>query len=135
MMPRCSYQFRPVGAADLPLLQQWLERPHVREWWGGPVRGLSNIDEHLPDPAIDLFIVSHDHEPDFIDRGPGNAFIRACLERVFEAGAPRGVTDPDRRNARAIRAYPKAGFHPIGPRATLPGDALLMSCDARTVNP
>src|ERR1700693_3447723 len=133
MMPRCSYQFRPVLAADPPLLPQWLERPHVREWWGGPVRGLSNIDEHLPDPAIDLFIVSHDHEPDVIDRGHGSAFIRAFLERVFEAGAPRVVTDPHRRNARAIRPYPEAGFHPIGPRATLSGDALLMSCDARTV--
>jgi hypothetical protein len=40
------------------------------------------------------------------------------------------VTDPNPRNARAIRAYAKAGFHPIGQRRTLSGEALLMGCDA-----
>ena len=30
-----QYQFRPVATADdLPLLKRWLNRPHVREWWG-----------------------------------------------------------------------------------------------------
>jgi aminoglycoside 6'-N-acetyltransferase len=160
MMPRCSYQFRPVLAADLPLIQQWLERPHVGEWWGDPVRGLSNINKHLTDPAIDVFIVSCDDgpcgsqqsydrhaevdhplgdqpigtrgidqfigEPDFIDRGHASAFICAVVERLV---------DSHPRNAPAIGADAKAGLHPIRPRATLSGDALLMSCDARTVNP
>jgi aminoglycoside 6'-N-acetyltransferase len=169
MMPRCSYQFRSVLVADLPLIQHWLEPPQVRQWWGDPVRGLSNINKHLTDPAIDVFIVSCDDgpcgsqqsydphaevdhpfgdqpigsrgidqfigEPDFSDRGHGSAFLRACLKRMFEAGAPRVVTDSHPRHAPAIRADAKAGLHPIGARATLSGDALLMSCDARTVNP
>jgi len=42
------------------------------------------------------------------------------------------VTDPHPRNARAIRAYAKAGFHPIGRRTTLSGEALLLACDANT---
>lgn len=25
--------FRPMTAADLPLLEDWLHRPHVAEWW------------------------------------------------------------------------------------------------------
>jgi len=27
--------FRPLQEADLPLLTDWLNRPHVLEWWGG----------------------------------------------------------------------------------------------------
>jgi aminoglycoside 6'-N-acetyltransferase-1b len=26
--------FRPLTLADLPLLHEWLSRPHVAEWWG-----------------------------------------------------------------------------------------------------
>lgn len=28
--------FRPLTHTDLPLLQQWLNRPHVAEWWTRP---------------------------------------------------------------------------------------------------
>ena len=27
--------FRPLSVSDLPLLQEWLSRPHVVEWWPG----------------------------------------------------------------------------------------------------
>ena len=40
------------------------------------------------------------------------------------------VTDPDPRNARAIRAYEKAGFHSDRLVATPDGRALLMVRDA-----
>jgi len=26
--------FRPLTIGDLPLLHEWLQRPHVAEWWG-----------------------------------------------------------------------------------------------------
>ncbi|RST88123.1 N-acetyltransferase [Aquibium carbonis] len=26
--------FRPVGAADLPMLERWMRQPHWRKWWG-----------------------------------------------------------------------------------------------------
>lgn len=29
-----SLVFRPVDAADLPLLERWMREPHWREWWG-----------------------------------------------------------------------------------------------------
>jgi aminoglycoside 6'-N-acetyltransferase len=45
---------------------------------------------------------------------------------------PRVVTDPNPRNARAIRAYTKAGFRPIDTRLTISGQALLMACDVYT---
>ena len=28
-----AYQFRPVSADDLPLVKDWLARPHVAAWW------------------------------------------------------------------------------------------------------
>jgi len=28
-----QYRFRPMSADDLPLLRNWLARPHVAEWW------------------------------------------------------------------------------------------------------
>ena len=28
-----QYQFRPMSAEDLPLVRNWLARPHVAEWW------------------------------------------------------------------------------------------------------
>lgn len=30
------FSFRPLARADLPLLHEWLNRPHVAEWWEGP---------------------------------------------------------------------------------------------------
>ena len=31
-----DYVFRPMTAADLPLIRRWLAVPHVGEWWGDP---------------------------------------------------------------------------------------------------
>ena len=35
-MTRPDITFRPLTAADLPLLHEWLGRPHVAAWWGTP---------------------------------------------------------------------------------------------------
>ena len=35
--------FRPVTAADYPLIRSWLEEPHVRLWWGAPDEELDSI--------------------------------------------------------------------------------------------
>jgi aminoglycoside 6'-N-acetyltransferase len=56
--------------------------------------------------GIDQFI----GEPGMVDCGHGSAFIRAFTDDLLGAGTPRIVTDPDPNNARAIRAYEKAGF-------------------------
>ena len=72
--------------------------------------------------AIDQFI----GEIDMVGRGHGSAFIRAFAERVIAGGAPRVVTDPDPDNARAVRAYEKAGFEKMHLIDTSDGTALLM---------
>jgi len=72
--------------------------------------------------GIDQFI----GEPDMVERGHGSAFIRAFVEDTLAGGAPRIVTDPDPANARAIRAYEKAGFEKVRLVDTPDGIALLM---------
>jgi aminoglycoside 6'-N-acetyltransferase len=59
--------------------------------------------------GIDQFI----GEPDMLNRGHGSAFIRAHVEDLFAAGAPVVGTDPDPSNARAVRAYRRAGFEAL----------------------
>ena len=72
--------------------------------------------------GIDQFI----GELDMVDHGHGSAFIRAFIDRLLASGAPRVITDPDPANARAIRAYEKAGFVRDRMVDTPDGIALLM---------
>ena len=80
---------------------------------------------HLPSGSrgIDQYI----GEPDMVGQGHGSAFVRAHAERLFAAGAAAVGTDPHPDNARAIRAYEKAGFAVAsGPLDTAWGRAFLM---------
>jgi aminoglycoside 6'-N-acetyltransferase len=81
--------------------------------------------------AIDQFI----GEPDMVARGHGSAFIRAFIHGLIGSGAPRVITDPDPDNARAIRAYEKAGFRKDRVVDTTSGPALLMVCNPMACNP
>jgi len=72
--------------------------------------------------GIDQFI----GEPDLIGRGHGSAFIRMFTDGLLARGAPRVLTDPDPANARAVRAYEKAGFQRDRLVDTPDGRALLM---------
>ena len=31
-----AFDFRPLAPADLPVLAEWIARPHVAEWWDSP---------------------------------------------------------------------------------------------------
>jgi aminoglycoside 6'-N-acetyltransferase len=76
--------------------------------------------------GIDQFI----GEPDMIGRGHGSAFIRAHVDSLLATGAPMVGTDPHPDNARAIRAYEKAGFRKDRLVDTPEGPSLLMVRDA-----
>jgi len=79
-----------------------------------------------PQPIGTLGIDQFIGEADMLDRGHGSAFIRCFIDRLLKAGTPRIVTDPDPANARAIRAYEKAGFRRTHLVDTPDGRALLM---------
>lgn len=64
-----------------------------------------------------------------LGRGHGSAFVRSFAETLLANGAPRVVTDPDPDNARAIRAYEKAGFRRTSIVDTPDGPAVLMVRD------
>ena len=51
------YEFRPMTAADLPLIKRWLRMPHVMEWWGEPDEQLDLVSGDLTHPAIDQYVV------------------------------------------------------------------------------
>jgi aminoglycoside 6'-N-acetyltransferase len=77
--------------------------------------------------GIDQFI----GEADMVDRGHGSAFVRSFVDGLLAAGTPRVITDPDPVNARAVRAYEKAGFRGNRELDTPDGRALLMIRDNR----
>ena len=83
-----------------------------------------------PQPAgtrgLDQFI----GESDMLGCGHGAAFIREFADGLLANGTPRVVIDPDPSNARAIRAYEKAGFSRDRLVDTPDGIALMMLRDA-----
>ena len=61
--------FRRLTRADLPLLVEWLARPHVAEWWGAP----SAADD-----------IEREYGPIADGTGPHHAYL------AIQAGAPIG---------------------------------------------
>jgi RimJ/RimL family protein N-acetyltransferase len=64
--------FRPLTHGDIPLLHEWLSRPHVAEWWGSPPTLQAVADDY--GPAIAGTIRQHcfiayagDHPVGFIE--------------------------------------------------------------------
>lgn len=79
---------------------------------------------HLPQGAraVDTFI----GEPDLVGQGHGSAYLRLLAEQLIAEGAPAVAVDPDPSNARARRAYLKAGFVEDRVVDTPAGPAVLM---------
>ena len=57
------YQFRPMSAADLPMVRRWLEMPHMAQWWHDPDTRFALVSEDLDHPAMDQFVVAADDRP------------------------------------------------------------------------
>lgn len=150
------------------MLHEWLQRPHVAEWWsptptfeqvreeftqlalpGHRDQGYIALDgarqigyiqsyvvkdcgdgwwEDEQDPGargIDQFIA----DETMLGRGVGTEMVRAFVALLFgDPTVTRVQTDPDPGNARAIRAYKKAGFQAVRHVDTPDGRALLMIC-------
>ena len=164
--------FRSMRDEDLPMLQEWIGRPHVREWWAGEEAGFTpgqfrahylprvmaeeNVSPYIAmldgrpigfaqsyvaagsgdgwwdditDPGvrgIDQFLC----EASDLGKGLGTRLVKAMVARLFaDPAVTRIQTDPDARNARAIRCYEKAGFRAVAKIVTPDGEALYMVQD------
>jgi aminoglycoside 6'-N-acetyltransferase len=163
-----SIEFSPVTHQHLPMLRQWMEQPHWREWWGDPETELRNVIEmvegrdttrpfvfHVDRESAGYiqqwFIGHHQNEewtrdnpwllelpadsvgvglsigpPDMLGCGIGSAVLSAFVARLRSEGYSTIIIDPDPANARAVRAYEKAGFSPIPALLGRSGDSLIM---------
>lgn len=125
---------------DAPALAAILAEPEVARWWGD--FDLERVKAELidGDPEEDPFVIEHDgeiigyiqaveeSEPDFrsagIDlfvrtdvqgRGLGPDAIRTLAANLIDdRGHHRLTIDPAADNTRAIAAYTKLGFRPVG---------------------
>jgi aminoglycoside 6'-N-acetyltransferase len=130
---------RPVEPSDVDRLTEIMGEPEVSRWWGaydadrvradllddpetevlaievdGAVVGALQIWEE-PDPdyrhaGIDVFLATS-HQ----GRRLGVESIRLVARHLFdERGHHRVTIDPATHNERAIRAYERVGFRPVG---------------------
>lgn len=77
----------------------------VHAWADHPYRDLLPPGSYGIDQSIG--------PPELLGRGHGSAFIRQHVATLLAEGASCVATDPHPDNARAIRAYGKAGFTPL----------------------
>ena len=130
---------RPAEARDEDAFVAILTDPTVDQWWqaedaaadarekvtqdeiavwaieiGGEVVGFIQADEESEPmyrhASIDIVLGAAGQ-----DRGLGSDAIRAVCRWLFDARGHHRITiDPAAHNARAIRAYERVGFRPVG---------------------
>jgi aminoglycoside 6'-N-acetyltransferase len=79
--------------------------------------------------GMDLFI----GPPDQLNKGLGPLLIQAFAAKLRREGAKQIVIDPNIGNARAIRAYQKAGFKKISDIRDIDGEGILMELSSMSM--
>ncbi|MEQ1877925.1 MAG: GNAT family N-acetyltransferase [Bdellovibrionia bacterium] len=100
---------KPIG-----YIQRYDANKAGEGWWPDEPEGTWGIDQFIGVETL-------------LDQGIGAALIREFTAKMFKGGeATRIIADPRPDNARAIRAYEKAGFRAVKEITTPDGKALLM---------
>jgi RimJ/RimL family protein N-acetyltransferase len=102
---------------------------YIQYWFVGHHQNATWIADHpwlaeLPADAIGVDLTIGDS--DRLAQGIGSGALRAFVNRLLEQGYETIIIDPDPSNARAVRAYEKAGFRAIPRLAGRTGDTLIM---------
>jgi aminoglycoside 6'-N-acetyltransferase len=129
---------RPVGAEDEAKLMEIFSDPEVARWWGDPaksVRDTMEIPEGESHFLIELdgeaigYIQSYEEDDpmyrhasidisvraDWQGKGLGpDAIITLARFLIERHGHHRLTIDPAAHNTRAIKAYERVGFKPVG---------------------
>jgi aminoglycoside 6'-N-acetyltransferase len=132
---------RALRAEDADRLEEILREPEVARWWGGyDSDAKRSVEEIFEDRdavsyaietnghVIGLIQYQEENTPDYrhagIDiflataaqgRGLGSEALHLLARYLFEErGHHRLTIDPATANSRAIRAYERVGFRPVG---------------------
>ena len=142
--PNSMIHFRPLRSNDLALLLEWLQRPHVKEWWDDGDDTLEKVTAHYTSDTENTrrFIVELDGQDtgyfqyyrlDWnhigadqfladrygLSQGVGTKCLLAFIDLIIEKEAPEMISvDPHPKNRRAIRCYEKCGFIQNASRST-----------------
>lgn len=130
---------RPLDERDKPRLVEILEEPEVARWFGmSPAE--ESAEEFISDPEVTGFAIEvagafvgaigfyEENEPDYRhagmdlflatesqNQGLGTEALRLVARHLFEErGHHRLIIDPAASNVRAVKAYEKIGFRPVG---------------------
>ena len=108
------------GDEPIGFVQSYVAMTAGDGWWADETDpGVHGFDQFLADGNR-------------LGQGLGTRMVRAFVERLLaDPAVTRIQTDPDPRNARAIRCYEKAGFRAVREIVTPDGPALLMWIDAK----
>lgn len=133
-----NIRLRPMEAADVDAIWNIINQPSVRKWWGNET--LQDVIEYLSDPEIEVWSIEMDAQvvgvvqcyeeltpdykyagmdiglsSDYQGKGNGPRALSLVARYLFEQkGHHRLVIDPDADNERAIAAYKKLGYKPVG---------------------
>lgn len=117
-----------IAVANVPVgyIQYWFVDDYQNELWLKDHPWLREMARGTI--GVDLSI----GEPDRLSRGIGSAALAAFVAMLREMGHKTIIIDPDPRNARAVRAYAKAGFRPVPALIGRTDDVLIMQHELRT---
>jgi aminoglycoside 6'-N-acetyltransferase len=120
---------RPLEDADIESL---IEVVRESEWWGGAdaedlrsdgrafaievdgrLAGWLGFDEEN-DPDYRFASLDITLAPTYQDKGLGSEALKAVIDWLIGKGHHRFTIDPAAHNDRAIAAYAKVGFKPVG---------------------
>jgi len=132
-------RLRPLAESDLPRLLEILREQGVSEWWPDydmvrlradtfEAADATSLAVDLEGPLIGLIMYTQEAEPHYrsasIDialdvgctgQGLGTDALRTLSRHLLGSlGHHRLTVDPACANGRAIRAYRKVGFSPVG---------------------
>jgi RimJ/RimL family protein N-acetyltransferase len=114
---------QPVG-----YIQYWFIGHHQNETWIVDNPWLAELP---PDAiGVDLSI----GEPALLSQGIGSMALRAFVDNLVADGHDTIIIDPDPNNARAIKAYRKAGFRPIPDLVGKTGDCIIMQYEPKATD-
>jgi aminoglycoside 6'-N-acetyltransferase len=127
---------RPLESGDAAPLRAALATPEVAAWWGAVPDGFPLEDEPtatrftilVDDEIAGMVQYTEEDEPDYRhaeldvflhpdhhDRGAGTDAMATLARHLLEdRGHHRLILSVSVDNARAIRAYEKVGFRPVG---------------------